>query len=80
MKDCNKDKIMIDEKLVKQIETIIESAQRNEISSDWAFEEILNLIKPKKTKIFETDNLNWDFNSTNNSKPQYITILDLESI
>lgn len=71
---------MIDEKLVNQIETIIESAQRKDVSSEWAFEEILNLIKPKKTEIFEVNNLNWVFNSTNNSIPQYITILDLESL
>lgn len=71
---------MIDKKLANQIETIIESAQRKDISSEWAFEEILNLIKPKKTEIFEVDNLNWVFNSTNNSIPQYITILDLENL
>lgn len=71
---------MMDEKLVNQIETIIESAQRKDISSDWAFEEILNLIRPKETEILEVNNLNWVFNSTNNSIPQYITILDLESL
>lgn len=83
MKDYNKYKIMNDKELISQIETIITSALKKEISSNGAFDEILYLIKSNKSTQTEQSNNSWNFTSTmntTNNKPQYVTILDLESI
>lgn len=71
---------MNDKELISRIEAIIDSALKKEISSNGAFDEILYLIKTNKSSQTEQLNNSWNFNSTNNSKPQYVTILDLESL